>query len=127
MVVDEALEAALGTGYWSQESAALVIAAWERSGETLTAFARRYDLRRDRLSRWRDRLRRAQESAGPAFHPVMIRESPDEPEDRSGIAPSTQTTELELLLGGGRRITIRPGFDPATLLALVRVLEGDRC
>jgi hypothetical protein len=57
----------------------------------------------------------------------VIRESPDGPADRSGIAPSTNTTDLELLVCGGRRITVRPGFDPATLLELVRVLEGGRC
>ena len=126
-VRDEALREALRTGYWSQGSAELVVAAWERSGATLTAFARRYGLRRDRLSRWRDRLRRARESTGLAFHPVVLRGSPDEPVDRSGIAPSTTTTDLELLVCGGRRIMVRRGFDPATLLELVRVLEGDRC
>lgn len=126
-VRDGALRAALRTGYWRPESAELVVAAWEESGETLVAFARRHGLRRDRLSRWRDRLRRARVSAGPAFHPVLIRESPDEPAERSGVAPPAKTTDLELLVHGGRRITIRPGFDPATLLELVRVLESDRC
>ena len=32
---------------------------------------------------------------------------------------------LELVLGGGRSLVVRPGFDRATLLALVATLEGD--
>lgn len=58
-VHDGALGEALRTGYWRPDSAELVVAAWERSGETLAAFARRYGLRRDRLSRCRRRPRRS--------------------------------------------------------------------
>jgi len=126
-VRDGALREALRTGYWRPESAELVVSAWEQSGETLAAFARRHGLRPERLARWRDRLRRARVAGSPTFHPVVIRESPDEPVDRSENAPSGRTTDLELLVGGGRRIVVRPGFDPATLRALVRVVESDRC
>jgi transposase-like protein len=51
----EVLRAALREGYWRAESAKLIVKAWEQSGESLAAFARRHGLRRERLARWRDR------------------------------------------------------------------------
>ena len=42
------LRAVLQGDYWRAESAELIVTAWEQSGETLTAFARRHGVRRDR-------------------------------------------------------------------------------
>jgi hypothetical protein len=34
---------------------------------------------------------------------------------------------IEVLLAGGQRLRVAPGFDPATLARLVAVLEGRPC
>jgi hypothetical protein len=114
-------------GYWRAESAEVIVRAWEQSGETLTAFARRHGLGRERLARWRTRLRKAPSPAGLRFHAVTVRKSP-----AAGVAPSGPETVaggsgLELVVRGGRRIRVGCGFDPEVLVELVRVLESGRC
>lgn len=45
----------------------------------------------------------------------------------NGAAPASKTAPaagLEVVLAGGRRIAVGPGFDAATLGQLVRALEG---
>lgn len=123
----EALREAVRSDYWRAETAAVVLAAWEASGESLTTFARRHGLRLKRLSRWQARLRHGRASAGPAFHPVVVRDSARDAGERNGIVSSPQTTDLELLLPGGHRIAVRRGFDAEVLRELLRALEGDRC
>jgi hypothetical protein len=39
-------------------------------------------------------------------------------------APTPAAAGLEVVLAGGRRIAVGPGFDVATLGQLVRALEG---
>ena len=59
---------------WTRESAALVLAAWERSGESLAGFAARHGLQVQRLRRWRRRLREAAEDV--EFAPVLVGATP---------------------------------------------------
>lgn len=42
--------------YWSEVEGRRVVQAWRRSGETVTAFARRHGLRAKRVEYWRGRL-----------------------------------------------------------------------
>ena len=121
------LRAALRGGYWRAASAELIVTAWEQSGETLTAFARRHGVRPNRLARWRDQLRKARGPARLRFHPVKVRET-----QVDGIRPTAPVTVaggsgLELVLHGGRRILVGRGFDAAVLVELVRVLESGPC
>ena len=121
------LRTALQVGYWRAASAELIVTAWEQSGETLAVFARRHGVRRERLARWRDRLRQARGPARLRFHPVKVRESPVDGLGRSGPANVAGGSGLELVLRGGRRISIGRGFDAAVLVELVRVLESGPC
>lgn len=77
-----------------------------KSGLSVAAFCRRSRIPQASFYAWRRRLRSA-----AAFTEVRV--SP-EPVSTSGA--------LELVLPGGRRIMVRPGFDRATLLALVDAL-----
>ena len=101
--------------------------AWEQSGESLAAFARRHGLRRERLARWRVRLRKERRPARLRFHPVTVRESPGVGIGPSVPAPPAGGSGLELVLRGGRRISVGHGFDAAVLVELVRVLESGPC
>ena len=121
------LRAALQCDYWRAESAGLIVAAWEQSGETLAAFARRHGVRPNRLARWRDQLRKTRGPARLRFHPVKVRETPVDGIARSVPAVAEGGGGLELVLRGGRRILVARGFDAAVLVELVRVLESGPC
>ncbi len=63
---------------WSREEAQEAINAWERSGESLTAFARRHGVVPQRLSWWRKRMAigSAPKLAPLALLPVTVRQAP---------------------------------------------------
>ena len=121
------LRAALQGDYWRAASAELIVTAWEQSGETLAAFARRHGVRPNRLARWRDRLRKTRGPARLRFHPVKVRETPVDGVARSAPVVAEGGSGLELVLRGGRRILIGRGFDAALLVDVVRVLESGPC
>jgi len=115
------LAATLRGRYWRAADAERVLAVWRASGQSLAAFAGEHGLSRARLARWRERL--AKKRLGrPVFHPVRV---VADPETRAMVA--SPTAPLELVLSGGRRIRIAPGFDAELLAELVRVVEGWRC
>jgi hypothetical protein len=85
---------------------------WQHSGLTVRAFCARHRLPEHRFYAWRKRLR--QRPAAPApFLPVHVL---DEPQAQAAHA-------LEVVLAGGRRLGVAPGFDPRTLRQLLVVLE----
>jgi transposase-like protein len=43
------------------------------------------------------------------------------------VTPPTVSSAIELVLGNSRRILVSPGFDAATLQAVVEMLEWPRC
>lgn len=59
--------------YWRREDAALVVAAWRSSGESLTAFGRRWSLDPRRISRWAHKLGEAAPSDAMTFYPVQLK------------------------------------------------------
>jgi len=63
---------------WSREEAQEAINAWERSGESLTAFARQHGVVPQRLSWWRKRVTKGPvpKLASPALMPVTVRQAP---------------------------------------------------
>lgn len=103
--------------YWREADARVIIAAWQDSGETLSAFARQHGIEPRRMARWRTRLRRAAPAA-VRFHPVQVAAE-------SGVRQDGSTIEIEL--GGWRRVRVGPGFDIDDLRRVMRVLEETRC
>jgi hypothetical protein len=53
-------------------------------------------------------------SALPAFAEVMV-------------SPPGGSAAIEIVLGSSRRVMVSPGFDAATLQAIVELLERPRC
>jgi len=103
--------------YWREEQARVAVDAWERSGMSLAAFARRYGIVRQRLERWAQRLGAA--SVGRVrFHRVRLIEH-----GRDGEAP-VAGVPIEIEWGSGRRVRVYPGFAAEDLGRVLDALEG---
>jgi hypothetical protein len=88
------------------------IQQWQASGLSVRAFCARHGLAEPGFYAWRRKLHRRQQRVAD-FVPVHIL-AHAEPNAEDG---------LEVVLAGGRRLRVRPGFDSATLRQLVAVLE----
>jgi hypothetical protein len=111
---------AIEKAYWRASDAREVLGLWRRSGASLAEFAREHDLCRHRLDRWRDRLEA--EPTPPRFHRVRL----VGPVESRPVAEG-RTGGIEIVVSGGRRVTVRSGFDPDLLAEVVRVLEALAC
>jgi transposase len=85
--------------------------------------ARRHDISRTLLTRWRKEYRAGVLGCGPStrFAPVMIAPEPVRPE--VPVAPPSADT-IGIALVNGRRLTVSPKIDPALLARLLAVLDG---
>jgi hypothetical protein len=113
------LNAVLARGYWRAKEAERVLEAWRQSGLALSVFARRHGLNRSRLMRWKGVLEGQEPQAALVFHPIRVMGGKNEEVARG--------ESLELILRGGRRVSVRRGFDAEVLEELVRVLESFPC
>jgi hypothetical protein len=92
------------------------IGEWQTSGLSVRAFCDRRGLTVASFYAWRRVLeRRAAEKA--AFVPVQV----------VADAVPAQASALEVVLADGRMVRVAPGFDVATLLQLLAVLESRPC
>lgn len=113
---DGAVEGAARRKYWRAAEAAVVVEAWRRSGETLSAFAARYGIRRQRLSRWAAELGEPQRPEEPViFHPVRLVAG-----KRSG---GWDSESIEIVTAGGYRVRVSAGFAAADLERVLRALQ----
>jgi transposase-like protein len=85
--------------------------------------ARRYDISRTLLTRWRKDYRSGLLGCGPStrFAAVMIAPAPAQPE--MAVAATSAGT-IEIALMNGRRLTVSPTIDPVFLARLLPVLDG---
>jgi transposase-like protein len=101
----------------SQEEVERLVAEYEASGLGGQAFCQTHGLSLSTLNRYRKRQQMPSEPAETSGWVAV--ELSD-----AGQAPASQpSSELSVLLSGGRRIEVRGGFDPKVLQKLVRVLE----
>jgi len=98
--------------YWQAEDARVVVEAWKESGEGLPAFAQRHGIRPQRLRQWATRLEPSGEAI--AFHPVRVVQASSE--------ERAQRDPIEIVLEGGRRVRVPPGFAAQDLEEVLRVL-----
>ena len=100
---------------WRAADARVVVEAWQRSGESVSEFARRHGLRGERISRWASRIQN-RERNGVSFHQVRVVEAPDRchPDEK-----------IEVLLPGGRSVRVPHGFAPEELQKVLRVLAQE--
>jgi len=132
----------LGAEGWARR-----IDEWRRSGLSLPKFCQRHGIKATTMSGWvyKPALKRAVEMArrieegrregaapsrpspaplpAPAFVPVRLREIVSRPDDHGpGRRPA-----IEVIVGAGRRVVVRRGFDPETLRQVVAALEAGPC
>ena len=116
-VIPAELTPILQNRYWREHDATLILAAWRQSGLTLSAFARQCGLSAKRLRRWQARL---DTDGSLQFHPVALSDLV-----RRYVEPAAlEDNGIEVLIGSGRRLVVRRGFDRDLLLELVEALES---
>ena len=91
------------------------VGEWRASGLGVRAFCARRGLAEPRFYAWR-RLLEKRAAKHATFLPVQV------VADQVAAASNA----LEVVLADGRAIRVAPGFDPATLRALLTVLEECR-
>ena len=117
--------------YWAG-----IFEQWQRSGLTKAAFCRHHGVSLASFKNWLytpsyrqavDRLladspRPAPRSTSPTprLVPVVIQADDSRP---AAIPDPWLEPSLQVLLASGRRVAVRPGFDPDTLARLVATLE----
>jgi hypothetical protein len=132
------LSAALASRYWTEREARVVVEAQRASGLSEAEFARRHGLSRNRLGFWRVRLSAPGGGGMPTpatfdFMPVrLVGDEPAVPRVRTPAEPESADvagTQMEVVLGGGRRLRLGAGFDRAAVARLLTVLEeeGPEC
>ena len=97
-----------------------IIEQQKSSGLPVAQFCRENQIGPSSLFAWKRRLAREGEGAGGAFVRVEAASAlqPDSGMDNSGGG-------IELHLGQGRHLLLRPGFDARTLAAVLAVLAGE--
>jgi hypothetical protein len=108
---------------WAQR-----VARWQRSRLPAARFAAREGVNPRTLTFWKWKLSRAAggadggaparagTEAGVAFVEML----------RAAVPAAAGAPALEVVLPGGAHVRVGPGFDPATLRALLAVLEAPR-
>jgi transposase len=100
---------------WTPEYAQEMLERWQLSGLSLAAFARQEGLPYHRLFHWRKQFVPLSPET-TAFVPVRL----------PSVSPPAECP-LEVVLAGGRRVRVAPGFDPAVLRQLIETLEAAAC
>jgi hypothetical protein len=92
----------------------------QRSGLSVARFCREQQIAESSLFAWRRRLAREAGTLGtPSFVAITAAATDDHMPKSAGGA-------IELHLGDGRHLVLRPGFDAATLAAALGVLAEGR-
>lgn len=87
---------------------------------TVTEVARRHDLDRSLVYRWRRELGVAERVEEPhAFVPVKVQQAPD-----TAIPAAAASSAIEIDVGRGRSVRVNRDFDASTLSRVLDVLEG---
>ena len=87
---------------------------WQRSGLTQVAYCRQHGLNRDQFGYWKKRL-------------LAVR-APDMVPTTAGfiaVHMASAGATLAVVLKNHLRVEVHPGFDPATLRAVVQALSPD--
>ncbi len=99
-----------------------IIDQQERSGLSVARFCHERGIAASSLFAWKRRLRQEGHSAGEAS-PAGGSNMPAFVQLAAG-RPAGRRAAIELRLGRGRRLLLRPGFDAPTLATALAVLEG---
>jgi len=102
---------------WTREDAREVIAALERSGQSVSIFAADHGIDPQRVYLWRRRLGEAERTT---FREIVVRQ----PAAHFGAVP--QDAPFEIVLVSGNVVRVPPSFDAAALARLLDVMVQAR-
>ena len=102
----------------SREEVRRLVDEFEASGSGRAEFCRSRGLALGMLQRHQRARRSATEAASGRSRLVAVSVTP-----RLEVVSKPAETNLEVVLARGRRIGVRPGFDPGTLRELILALE----
>jgi transposase len=112
---------------WTAEEKLRIVEESRARPRMASATARRYEISRSLLTRWRREARDGTlgaEAGEVRFAAVAVTDAPTRP---GGVAPSPPealgSVRVEIVLVGGRRVLVDPAIDPAALMRLVQVLD----
>ena len=106
----QAVRAVVGSRYWRESAARVMVDAWRESGEAVAAFAMRHGVDRRRLARWVRRVATKADVVVP-FHPVRV----------VGAAEGRVTDPpIEIAIGSTYRVRVPPGFQVDALRRVAR-------
>jgi hypothetical protein len=97
-------------GFWTEMEARAVIAAWRKSGLSMTDYAREHSIGRHRIAWWLKKLEGHMRSDVKLL-PVHVVESP-------------RNAPVSIVLRSGLTLRVSRDFDEETLLRVVAVLEA---
>jgi transposase len=111
---------------WTEAERLEIVAAVGVNGETLSRVARRYEVSRAQIYNWRHTFKTRGQlpaSSGAIFLPVDI--APSLPQAAAPFEePISAPSVVELCLARGRRLRFDSGIESATLMRLIRSVEG---
>jgi transposase-like protein len=101
----------------SRAEVAQLVGEYEASGLSRQEFCRKHGLALSTLQRHQKRRQQARKAARDSrFVTVELSSAESEDSSRAG-------SELTVVLSGGRRIEVKPGFEANMLQQLIRLLE----
>jgi len=106
---------------WAAEEKARIVEESFARPRAVSATARRHEISRSLLARWRAEYRAGLLGEGrrPAFTPVAVVVDP-----ALTMPPATgPETKVEIVLTNGRRVVVAASIDPAALAQLLPVLD----
>jgi len=107
---------------WSDEEKIRIVEESLRGHRQGSATARRYGLSRSLLTIWRRQYRRGElrPFGSVSFTPVTL--APETPAPADAL-PSSQDTQVEIVLPNGRRLIVSVGVEPEMLARLLSVVD----
>jgi transposase len=111
---------------WSQDEKTRIVEESLSRPRAVAATARRHQIARALLTRWRAEYRRGLLGAAgrTTFVPVAIPTEVTAAPDAAPAKASVREAKVEVTLTNGRRVLVPASIDPAVLARLLPVLDG---
>ncbi len=108
---------------WSDEEKLSILREVGADGASATQVARRHDIGRPQIYRWRRDLRRKGLWPDPPEAVFLTLDGPVEPAKEKVLPAELRAPSAEIVLLNGRQLRLRGGMDDADIARLIRVAE----